>query len=289
MSLTVTGLTKHYRKKTALSDVTLSFEPETIYGLLGTNGAGKSTLLNIVANRTFPSAGDVMLDNTPLTDSSRLLRTTYLMSEDNMFPPTMRVDQMWSFTEGVYGSFDWDLANRLAKDFEIDIHTAFSKLSTGFRTIAKLIAALSVPVDYLFLDEPILGLDATNRDTFYRALMDSYAERPRTIVLSTHIIGEIAALLEHVIIIDHGTVLLDTPAEKAASLGYEISGPTALIDSLRESPGLSILDTTTIAGTTTLYTTGPLPDYLPHGIERHSLQLQDLFIHLTHASSRSVQ
>lgn len=280
MSIEVTGLTKNYRAKTALGDVTLTFEPETIYGLLGSNGAGKSTLLNIVNNRVFPSTGTVTLDGARLTDNSTALRHTYLMSEDSMFPASMKVDAIMKFTEDVYGSIDWNLMRHLMTEFNVEPHARFSRLSTGYRTIVKLIVALAVPVDYVFLDEPILGLDATNRDIFYRALIQTYSDRPRTFVLSTHIIEEVASLLERVVIISDGHVLLNDSAENLSTAGHEISGPAALVDDFLAQSDVTVVDSATMGGHKALYTTGSLPA-LPEGLELRALGLQEFFIHVT--------
>ncbi|MGC3362727.1 ABC transporter ATP-binding protein, partial [Enterococcus faecalis] len=70
-------------------------------------------------------------------------------------------------SEGFYGSFDWTLAEQMLSDFDLDGKKTFKKLSTGYRSIAKLIVALSVPWEYIFLDEPVLGLDANHRELFY--------------------------------------------------------------------------------------------------------------------------
>ena len=74
-------------------------------------------------------------------------------------------------------------------------------LSTGYKSIFKLVLALSVNVPYLFLDEPVLGLDANHREMFYRILLEKYIEEPFTIVISTHLIEEVASVIEHVVIL----------------------------------------------------------------------------------------
>ena len=80
-------------------------------------------------------------------------------------------------------------------------------LSTGYKSIFKLVLALSVNVPYLFLDEPVLGLDANHREMFYRILLEKYIEEPFTIVISTHLIEEVASVIEHVVILKDGKIV----------------------------------------------------------------------------------
>ena len=281
MTLTINNLTKRYKEKPALDNVSLTLQPTTIYALLGNNGAGKSTLLNIINNRIFASSGQGLRDGERLTDNSARLRHVYLMSEDNMFPANMKVSRIFTFSEQVYGSFDWDLADRLIASFDLDTSLRFHKLSTGYRTITKLIAGLCVPVDYLFLDEPVLGLDAPHREVFYEYLMETFNTRPRTILVSTHLIEEIANLIETVIVIDHGHILLESDADTLAHAGHEIAGEQSLVDSFAASSGVKILGSKEITGHKVLYVDGTLPGEIPAGITVAPMGLQDYFIHYT--------
>lgn len=281
MSLEIKNLTKRYKRKTALDAITLTLHPDTIYALLGNNGAGKSTLLNIINNRIFASEGTVTLNGQPLMNNSAALRHLYMMSEDNMFPANMKVKEIFTLSDAVYGDFDWDLANQLIEDFELPVTTSFKKLSTGYRTIAKLVAALCVNVDYIFLDEPVLGLDANHRDMFYQRLMETYTARPRCFVISTHLIEEITSLVEQVILIEKGRILTQTDAETLTHAGHAISGERGTVDAFAASNHLEILGERTLSGHKTLYVSGPLPRTIPESLRVEALGLQDYFIHLT--------
>ena len=72
---------------------------------------------------------------------------------------------------------------------------------------------------YVIFDEPVLGLDANHRELFYRRLIENYAARPRTVIISTHLIEEIADIVEQVVIIKEGRILLDKPAEEVKAMG----------------------------------------------------------------------
>ncbi|MBO0482950.1 ATP-binding cassette domain-containing protein [Candidatus Enterococcus courvalinii] len=279
MSLTIAAVEKQYREKVILKDISLTFEQGKIYGLLGRNGAGKSTLLNIINNRSFASKGQVVLDGKLVTENEAQLTQLYLMSEDNLFPPQLKIKKLFKLTEGFYGDFDWDLANKMAEDFELDLKQKFRKLSTGYRSITKLIMALAVPCDYVFLDEPVLGLDANHRELFYDYLLDTYETRVRTFIISTHLIEEITNLLEEVIILDRGKVIRTDSVEELLSEGKVITGPREEV--LNFIQGKKVIGEENLGKSMTAYVNSPVSKELPENIEVAPLSLQDYFVHLT--------
>lgn len=279
MSLVVEQVSKKYQDKAVLADVTVSFEPQKIYGLLGRNGAGKSTLLNIINNRSFASTGQVLLDGKPLTENEKKLNQIYLMSEDNLFPVSMKVKDIFKISADFYGTFDWEFATEMITAFELDTNLKFRKLSTGYRSIAKLITALCVPCDYVFLDEPVLGLDANYRDLFYSYLIEAYESRPRTFVVSTHLIEEIANLFEEVIILDHGEILLTDTVENILRDSKMLSGPKVQVEAFAEH--LNVMGKEELGGLINVYVSGELNQAIPENITVVPLNLQTYFIQLT--------
>ncbi|MCF0231407.1 MAG: ABC transporter ATP-binding protein, partial [Enterococcus sp.] len=154
----------------------------------------------------------------------------------------------------------------------------FKKLSTGYRSIAKLIVALSVPCEYIFLDEPVLGLDANHRELFYTYLIETYQERPRTFVISTHLIEEIANLLEDIIIIDQGKLIRAESIETILKNGRIVSGPKEQVE--RYTQSLEILGMDTLGGAVTAYVYGDLPTEKAE-VQIAPLNLQTYFVQLT--------
>lgn len=279
MSLAVAEVEKHYHEKEVLKGINLTFDQGKIYGLLGRNGAGKSTLLNIINNRSFASKGQIVLDGKIVTEQEAQLTQLYLMSEDNLFPPQLKIKQLFKLTEGFYGEFDWELANKMAQDFELDLKQKFRKLSTGYRSIAKLIMALCVPCDYIFLDEPVLGLDANHRELFYEYLIETYETRVRTFIISTHLIEEITNVLEEVVILDHGKVIRTDSVEELLSEGKVVTGPREEV--LKFIEGANIIGEENLGRSMTAFVNIALPNGLPENIDVAPLSLQDYFVHLT--------
>lgn len=279
MSLDIRNVTKDYKEKKALDNITITIEPNKIYGLLGRNGAGKSTLLNIINNRSVPSSGEVLLDGVTLLDNEVTLNQVYLMSEDNLFPSTMKVKEMFKISEQFYGSFDWDLAEKMSLEFELGKKSTFKKLSTGYRSIAKLIIALCVPCNYIFLDEPVLGLDAAHRELFYEFLIETYEERPRTFIISTHLIEEITNLLESVIIIDKGQVSVAEDVATILETSFTLSGPkTSVLAAIKDT---NIIGQEELGDFISVHITGQLPDNFSNDISVSPLNLQNYFVQLT--------
>ena len=139
--------------------------------------------------------------------------------------------------------------------------------------------ALSVNVPYVFLDEPVLGLDAYHRDLFYRLLIEKYAQNPFTAVISTHLIEEVTNIVEHVVIIKNGQIIKDESRDDILNCGYCVSGPAGLVNSYIS--GRETIGEDTIGGLKTVYLLGRPDDVLPDGLEISSMDLQKLFIQLT--------
>ncbi|KRN94316.1 ATP-binding cassette domain-containing protein [Pediococcus stilesii] len=282
----VRQVTKSFDKQMILNGIGLTIEPNKIYGLLGRNGAGKSTLLNLLVNRIPVDLGEIRIDNETIKDNDEQLAKMFLMSEVNLYPKNAKVKDIYKWTEKFYGGFDFELATNLSKQFGLRTNTVFNKLSTGYRTIMKLIVSLSVPVEYVFLDEPVLGLDASHRDLFYNALVESYAENPRTFVISTHLIEEIANLVEHVLVIDNGRLIIDDATEKVLSNAYMISGPEDKVDEYTE--GLNVIGSDKLARIKASYVFGTLNNKpIPDLINIDKMDLQTLFVNLTSGGSNN--
>lgn len=282
----VKQVTKSFDKKMILNGIGMTIEPNKIYGLLGRNGAGKSTLLSLLVNRIAPDTGEIRLDNKVIRDNDEQLSKMFLMSEVDLYPKSLKVKDVFKWTKSFYGGFDEELAQDLCEKFGLQTNIIFNKLSTGYRTIMKLIVALAVPVEYVFLDEPILGLDAGHREIFYNALVETYAENPRTFVISTHLIEEIANLIEHVLVIDHGRLIVDDETEKVLGEAYVVSGPEDKVDEYTQ--GLNVIGSDKLARIKASYVFGSLDNKpISDLINIDQMDLQTLFVNLTNGGNEN--
>ncbi len=224
------NVSKNYGQVQALTQVSLNLEANKIYGLLGRNGAGKTTMLNILTNKIFPTVGQVLLNGENVTENDNAQTQMFYMSEMNLYPEGMRVGQAFRWTKEFYPNFATDYAHSLAQKFGLSTKKKVKALSTGYNSIFKLIITLATNAPIIIFDEPILGLDANHRDLFYKELLAKYNETPQTVIISTHLIDEVADILEEAIIIKSGDIILQQPVEQMLQSAYTVSGEESKVD-----------------------------------------------------------
>ncbi|MCR4563138.1 MAG: ABC transporter ATP-binding protein [Clostridiales bacterium] len=280
MSIEIKNVTKNFGKVKALDGVTFNIEEETIYGLLGRNGAGKSTLLNIISNRLFATDGEVLIDGETSVENDKAQSKVFLMTEVDAYPSAMKCRDILRWTKEFYPETDLEKGKELAEKFSLDLKKSIGSLSTGYRTIIKFIAAIISNAKYTFLDEPVLGLDANHRELLYKTILEQYSEKPRTIVISTHIIEEVSNLLEIIVIIDEGRVIENNSVESLLSRGYSVSGKAQDVDEFVK--GKNVIGADVLGAVKIAYILGDEKvDSLPDGLEISPINLQKLFVELT--------
>ncbi len=228
-TISVTGLTRRFGDHLALDDVTLDIEGPSITGLLGRNGAGKSTLLRILANQEFASAGTVRVLGASPVENDAILRRMVLVREDQEFPD-FKVGHALRAASWFYPNWSGEVADALLHDFDLPVNRAIKKLSRGMRSALGIVIGLAARAEITLFDEPYAGLDAVARQLFYDRLLASYVDHPGTVVLSTHLIDEVADLLEHVVMVDHGRIVLDAAADDVRGSATTVSGPSAAVE-----------------------------------------------------------
>lgn len=278
----VKNVTKCYGSTTALKNVTLTFEENKICGLLGRNGAGKSTLLSLITNKNFPTDGQILIDGEPVQENDTVLKKVYCMTEQSLYPESMTINEVLKWTKEFYPEMDSEYAFSLADKFALNLKKKVKALSTGYGSIYKIIVALSCNAPILLLDEPVLGLDANFRDVFYRELLENYSKRPKTVVVSTHLIEEAAGVIENVAIIKSGEILMNDTTQNALKAGVTVTGSAGIVDSFIK--GRKVLGSDSLGGMKSAYLLDQLDGVsVPQGIEVSRLNLQSLFIHLTNS------
>ena len=232
-AISVTGLTRRYPDQVALDDVHLTIGDQTITGLLGRNGAGKTTLLRILAGQEFPSSGSVRVLGSSPAENENVLRRLVLVREDQAYPD-FKVRHALRAASFCYPNWDAGLASSLPEDFGLRPGMAIKSLSRGQRSALGITIGLAARAEVTLFDEPYAGLDAVARQIFYDRLLADYADFPRTVLLSTHLIDEAAALFENVVVIDRGRVVLDTAADGLRGMATTVSGPVLAVDSFTQ-------------------------------------------------------
>ena len=228
-TISVAGLSRRYRDQAALDNVSLTAEPGTVTGLLGRNGAGKTTLLRIITGLEFPTTGEVKVFGAAPAENDSVLRRMAFVREEQAYPD-FRVGHAIRVASWFYPNWNAKLAEQLRADFELPLDRRMRRLSRGMRSAVGIVIGLAARAELTLFDEPYAGLDAVARQLFYDRLLADFTEHPRTIVLSTHLIDEVADLLEHVVMLDHGRVALDAPADAIRGTGMTVSGPAIAVE-----------------------------------------------------------
>ncbi len=280
-TISLSGLTRRYRDALALDDVSLDIEGEAITGLLGRNGAGKTTLLRIIAAQEFATAGRVQVLGACPVEKDAILRRLVLVREDQVFPD-IKVGDALRLASWSYPDWSGELAATLLEESELPASRSVGALSRGMRTTLGNAIGLAARAEVTLFDEPYAGLDAAARQRFNDRLLADYTEHPRTVVLSTHLIDEVADLLERVVLIDRGRIILDATADEVRGSATRVSGAVAAVE--RFVAGRPTWDRRTIVSQTSVVVAARLDEADRAGARalRLSLEpvsLQQLIVH----------
>jgi len=283
-AVAVEHLSVHFDDTRAIDDMTFAVGRNTICGLLGRNGAGKSTLLSTLAAFRLPTSGQIRVAGVDPYEHPAAVADICLIREGGDFVGSMRVGTVLDLTEGLRPSWDRAVAERLIDRFELPRRKKVDALSRGMRSALAVSVGLAGRASLTMFDEPHLGMDAAARYVFYDELLADYLAHPRTIILSTHLIDEVASILEDVIVIDHGRLLVHEPVAQLQERGAAVVGPSAAVAAFTE--GMDIASDRTLGPTRSVTVVDRLtPEQrraaTDAGLQLEPVNLQDLFVHLT--------
>ncbi|WP_433945524.1 ATP-binding cassette domain-containing protein [Paenibacillus sp. SN-8-1] len=221
--ITCSNVTKSYGKHDAVRNLELRLNENTIYGLFGRNGAGKTTLLNMLTGGIFPSYGQIEIAGVQLKKGETPQDVCYVR-EKNLFFGGAKVIESLQLASAFHKNWDWDFAHELLNTFKLNPNKKIRQLSRGMESLVGNIIGLASRAPLTIYDEPVLGLDVLMREKFYRILVEDYAEHPRTILLSTHLIDEIAMVTEQVYIMDSGSILMHEEVDNIRTQSHVLMG-----------------------------------------------------------------
>ncbi len=212
--ISVKNVSKHYRKQgETLHDISFDLHPGQVLGLLGHNGAGKSTLINAILG-VHNYKGTIRINGyEPIKQRHKIMHDLSYISDVNVLPDWMSVEQLLNYTEGVHPGFDRHKANTILRQTDIQSRSLVKALSKGMKVQLHLAIVIATNTQILILDEPTLGLDLVYRDTFYRHLMEWFNDGARILIIASHEVSEIENLLTDVLILKHGQSVLQTPID----------------------------------------------------------------------------
>ncbi len=245
MSIHVSHITKLYGKQKALDDVSFEAGSGSITGFIGPNGAGKSTMMKIITGYIPPNTGSVKVAGLDvLEEPMEVRRRTGYLPEHNPLYPEMYVREYLEYVAGHYG-LGRETKGRIDgvihdTGLTAEQHKPIGALSKGYRQRVGLSQALLHDPDVLILDEPTSGLDPNQiveiRDLIHRL------GREKTVLLSTHIMQEVEAICDRVIIISHGRIVADGKPGEIAGTGENTVTVMVEFDAPPSLAGLEALE-----------------------------------------------
>jgi ABC-2 type transport system ATP-binding protein len=268
-------VTKDYGKTVGIDDISIAVNKPGIYCLLGRNGAGKTTFLKLIAGHIAATSGTVAVSGQTVSTLAMPDDVHFVESGAAQF--NVRLSDLFRYASEVNPAFDAVFAEHMAKRFKLDLRKRYKQLSFGMKAMANTLIALSSGKEILLLDEPVLGFDPVMRKTFYDLLRECCVEKPKTVIVSTHIIDEIEKVAERLIIIDKGQLALFCDMNEVDEKAYIVVGPAEAVKAA--TAGLRVLSETTAGG----FLSRGVYDRRIEGGESYSvasLGLQEFFIGL---------
>ncbi len=205
------NLTKGFFRNKALVNLNLEIEEGKVYGLLGPNGSGKTTFFKIAAGLFKPTSGSLVIGTSPVGVESKK-HTAFMPTEDFLFK-WMKIKTVLNFYADMYEDFDKDLAKQFLEQMELKEDMKVSSLSTGMNARLKMVVTMARKASLYLLDEPLNGIDIISRDKIMKMIVSSLRE-DCTVIISSHLVSELEAVMDEVIFLDKGSVVLAGNSEQ---------------------------------------------------------------------------
>lgn len=211
----VKNVSKKYKDKLALSNCNIQIPKGQIVGLFGANGAGKTTLMKcIMGFLTFDGA--ITLDGKKI-NGNNISRLSYATGDHSFFPSITAEDHR-IFYKMQFPGFNENRYDALMEFFELPTKKRISEFSLGQQNQFEVVLAISQGAEYVFMDEPFAGNDVFNREDFYEVLMRVVGE-DETVIISTHLIEEIADYIDRAVLIRKGQIIDDLSVKEIEESG----------------------------------------------------------------------
>lgn len=273
-----------YHQTPVLDQVTLHESEPVISAIWGRNGAGKTTLMSLLAGHNRPDQGSIrVMGEDPYNNLAAQKHLCYVQ-ENHPLGRNWTISDLVRFGQYFHPEWNQELAERLIDLFELPSKRKIVKFSKGMKTAAQMVLGLASHASVTILDEPTNGLDAEKRKFFYNALLESYEEHPRLILVSTHHIEEIQPLCESLIVLHQGGVLCHEQMEEMREKGILLTGLIRDIDQVTQSE--NIMESAQLGSTKKVmidasYSKEWRDIAQAHGLSIEKATLQDYLVNLT--------
>lgn len=226
-------ITYHGGKKPDFSfgPVTLELPKGAILGLLGENGAGKTTLMKLILGLRRPQSGEIsLLDGVP--GQPAIMENVGVVLDEPGVPACLTPVQLGKVLGRIYHSWDSQRYAQYLRQLQLPENKPFSEFSKGMKTKLSIAAALGHCPKLLILDEPTSGLDPLVREEMLELLSDFTRDPEHSILISSHIVGDLEKLCDYVAFLHHGTLLLCEEKDRVLEQYGILHGSASEIDAL---------------------------------------------------------
>jgi ABC-2 type transport system ATP-binding protein len=220
-----TALGKRYRRRWALREFDVEIPEGAVVALVGPNGAGKTTFLHLAAGLIRPTTGAVRVFDHDVSADDALLPRIGLVAQDSPLYRTFTVQDTLRLGRELNPSWDGEPVIERLEQLGIPMDQKVGTLSGGQRAQVALAVALGKRPELLLLDEPLANLDPLARRELLQTLMRTAAERPLTIVLSSHLISDLNRVCDHLVLVTRGRTLLAGSIEELLATHRVLIGP----------------------------------------------------------------
>ena len=205
------GVTKNYAGKAAVENVSLKLETGLVYAMLGPNGSGKTTWMKMVAGLVKPGKGEILYKGKAIGKESK--KEIAYMSTEPYFYSWMTVADVGRYYQDFFEDFDMEKYTKLIADMELRMEDKANKLSSGMAAKLKIAATLARAAKLYLLDEPLNGIDIIAREKIITTIINAVDDES-TVVISSHLVDELEAVVDSVIFIKEGRNILQGEAEQ---------------------------------------------------------------------------
>jgi ABC-2 type transport system ATP-binding protein len=233
------GLGKQYGRHWALSDCTFSIPAGLVVGLVGPNGAGKSTLIGLMTGMLGPTTGSIEVLGEPALNRPRQLARIGYVAQSTPVYGSLSVADHLRFGARTNPGWDAALAAQRIGDLGLDPRKKAGKLSGGQQAQLALTLGLAKRPELLILDEPIASLDPLARHEFLQSLMAAAADRELSIIMSSHLIGDLEDVCDYLVVLVGSKVVLDGPVTDLVASHHLVTG--ARRDASLLPPGVQVI------------------------------------------------
>ena len=232
------GLGKRYGRRRALSECTVDIPAGRVVGLVGPNGAGKTTLLRLAVGQLTPTTGSIeVLGGRPAADAAQLSRVGYVAQSTPVYSG-LTVEEHLMLGDRLNPRWDMRIARDRIESAGLDSRQRAGRLSGGQRAQLALALAVAKRPDLLILDEPVSALDPLARREFLQGLMESAADTGASIVLSSHVIGDLERICDYLVIMVASRVRLAGGIDELLASHHQLVGPRR---DLATMPGAEVI------------------------------------------------